>query len=358
MQPSMTKHVLFFSFIFSLLITLFFQFYSPLLVPIGISLFLSFLLSPLVDRLERKKIPRAVSSLILIKMTLLFLTLISFRLLPYLYHESLYFISMIPQALKVIDEKWLPALRELVLSTNLVDGVAFDKAIESFGDLSSLSTRAYSTLNTVWQTVPKLIGTVVNIVLIPLITFFSLVNMPKLKKNALILIPYTLREHVSELTKKLSTTLRSLLKGQALVALSVGILYSISFYVIGLESGIVIGIITGVARMVPYLDLIVGGTLSLIVVFSNFTSWTDLIPVSLVFLIIGSLDGMLIAPRILGRQAGLHPLVVILSLLSFASLYGFWGFVLAIPAIAVFKDLVTFLLPYYYRSSFYKKFNS
>lgn len=358
MLPANAKRALFLLVILLGTLSLFLKFYSPLLVPIGISFFLSFLLSPLVDRLETKKVPRAVSSLLLIAITLLVLTFISFRLLPYLYRESLYFISMIPGALKQLDEKWIPALRELALSTKLVDGIAFDRVMASLGDFSSISARAYSTLNTVWQTVPKLIGTLVNIVLIPMITFFALVNMPKLRKSALTFVPYDLRDPSSELVMKLSTTIRSLLKGQALVALSVGVLYSISLSLIGLESGFLIGVITGIGRMIPYVDLLLGGTLSLIVVFYNFSSWTDLIPVSLVFLIVGSLDGMLIAPRILGRQAGLHPLVVILSLLSFANLYGFWGFVLAIPAIAVFKDLVLFLLPYYYRSSFYKKFKS
>ena len=349
------KRLLFFLFFSFLLSALFFRVYSPLLTPIGISLFLCFLLSPLVNKLETFKIPRTFSSLFLVVTTLVIITIIMIIALPYAYNELRSLISMIPKALQIVEEKWIPALREFLITARVTDGLSFDKMMSQIGDFSQISNKAYATLNTVLHTIPKLIGTMVNLILIPMITFFALVNMPKIKENLLTLVPFDLRGPTTEIFSKLSHTIRSLLKGQALVAFFVGILYCLAFSLIGLQSAIAIGIITGVGRLIPYVDMILGGSLSLLVVFSNFEGWTDLIPVAIAFFVVGSLDGMLIAPKILGKHAGLHPVVVILSLLSFASLYGFWGFVLAIPAIAIFKDILFFTLPYYYRSEFYKK---
>lgn len=355
MLSSNAKRSYFFFFLVFFIFFAIYKIYASLIIPIGISLFLCFLLSPLVAKLEQYKIPRALSSFFLIILTLTVITVVSIKAVPYFYNELLYLVTMIPKALEIIDKNWIPNIREFMVSAKLIDEVGFEKMVAKFGDLSQISTQAYLALDTIWKTVPKLIGTVINMILIPMVTFFVLINIETLKKIMTTFIPYDLRSPITKCLNKMNQTIRSLLKGQVLVALIVGTLYTISFSIIGLESGVAIGIITGVGRLIPYVDLILGGVLSLIVVFSNFTSWTDLIPVLSIFLIVGSLDGMLIAPKILGRQTGLHPLTVILSLLAFANLYGFWGFVLAIPTIAILKDFVIFLMPYYYRSNFYKK---
>ena len=358
MFSNRTKRIFVFCFVIFCALTLFTKIFTSLLTPIGVSLILCFLLSPLVLKLESYKISRVVSTLILLLITLIIITITFVIAMPYLYRELLYLVSMIPDALNHINQEWIPALKELALSTRMIDAEEFDRTVSGFKNTSQISYQAYATLNTLWESVPGLIGTVVNLILIPVITFFTLVNIPLIKKSLQTLVPSELRKELGSLLTRITTTLRSLIKGQLLVGLAAAAMYSAAFWMIGLQAGITIGIITGLARLIPYMDVVLGWGLSLIVVLSNFNHWTDLLPLAIVFLVVGILDGMVVAPRILGKQTGLHPLFVVLSLLGFAHLYGFWGFILAIPTIAILKDLILFLLPSYYRSDFYKKFNS
>ena len=123
--------------------------------------------------------------------------------------------------------------------------------------------------------------------------------------------------------------------------------------VFGFPFAISIAIVAGICRVVPYLDVVVGGLLSLIVILSNFENYGQVIGIVAVFGVVQAADGMFITPRIIGERVGIHPIVVILSVLALGDWFGFWGVLLAIPAVAVGKILAGALLPYYKRSHVY-----
>ncbi len=85
----------------------------------------------------------------------------------------------------------------------------------------------------------------------------------------------------------------------------------------------------------------------MIALLTDFHGWGQLLGLLLVFVIVQSVDGVLITPRIIGKQSGLHPFVVIISVISFAQLFGFWGVLLAVPVIAVAKVIITAAIPFY-----------
>ena len=135
-----------------------------------------------------------------------------------------------------------------------------------------------------------------------------------------------------------------------MVAGILAVLYILGFSIIGLQGAFAIGLIAGACRIINYLDVIVGGTLSLMVILSDFQGIGQLLAVAGVFLVVQSVDGMFITPRVIGDRVGLHPVLVIVSILSFGDLFGFWGVLLAIPVLAVAKVLWFSTKPFYLAS--------
>ncbi len=165
-------------------------------------------------------------------------------------------------------------------------------------------------------------------------------------------------EPVKDVAVSVDHTLRNVIKGQITVAGILTLMYVIGFGLVnilfGFPSAIAIAIVAGVCRIVPYLDIFVGLVLSGIVITSNFQNWGQVIGVVGVIAVVQLIDGMYITPRVVGERVGLHPLIVILSVLAFADWFGFWGVLLAIPTVAVAKIVFMSLMPLYRSSQVFR----
>ena len=138
-----------------------------------------------------------------------------------------------------------------------------------------------------------------------------------------------------------------------IVAAILAVLYVVGLSFIGLPQAVAIGVVAGICRMIPYLDVVVGGGLSLIVLLADFQGATQLLSVAIVFLVVQAIDGLLITPRVVGERVGLHPMVVITSVLAFANWFGFWGVLVALPVVAIVKALLVTARPFYLASQLY-----
>jgi predicted PurR-regulated permease PerM len=133
-----------------------------------------------------------------------------------------------------------------------------------------------------------------------------------------------------------------------------GLIYTIGLPSVGLEAGAAIGVVAGVCRIIPYVDVIVGGLLSAIVIIYTGASAFTAFGTVAIFAGAQTLDAILITPRVIGDRVGLHPLIVMLSVLSFGYWLGFYGVLLAIPLLALGKVTVDMFLPYYLNSAAYR----
>lgn len=346
------KRFLIFILAAGLITSLILYIYQSLIVPIGISVFLTYLLIPLVEKLD-SFLPRTVVVSLLLVTTILLVSFAVIRLFPVLYKEVLHLILQIPTVVDVAINSWLPYLREMVGSSKLIDEQDFDKLISEIASVSQVSEKAVSALSTIWSSFPKVLGTVINLVMTPLITFFLLLHWERIKGFLGKYVPVDLKSDCKRFFERVDETLSSVIKGQITVAGILAGLYILGFSIIGLDAAVVIGLVSGVCRIVPYLDIIVGGSLSLVAVLSHFQSVGQIVGVVIVFVVVQTLDGMLITPRVIGERAGLHPAVVIVSVIAFGSFWGFWGVILAIPLVAVVKSLWLAATPYYFASKLY-----
>lgn len=327
--------------------------YKALIVPFFLGLFFSYFLCPIVDRIDEYKVPRVLSVTLIILLAFTVMGIAIVEVIPYIYAELLNLIKLAPNVIAFVSERAFPVMKEYLLGLGFFDEKTLQYILGQANTMLQWSDRVLDALTTIWKSAPQVVGTLLNIVMTPLFTFFFVKDKKKIVAFLTDLTPVDLRYPVASLLKRISRTLHSVIKGQILVAFILAILYVIGFSLAGVHAAVSIGLIAGICRLIPYLDVIVGALLCMTVMLANWQGFGQLFFVAGVIGAVQALDGMLITPRVIGERLGVHPLLVIITVIGFADFWGFWGVLLAVPTIAVVKVLLLVLRPYYENSSAY-----
>jgi predicted PurR-regulated permease PerM len=140
-----------------------------------------------------------------------------------------------------------------------------------------------------------------------------------------------------------------------MVMIALGILYSLGLGIVGIDLALLIGMISGLASIVPYLGFIIGITMASVAAFFQFHDLLHLGYVAIVFIIAQSIEGMFLTPWFVGDKIGMHPVAVIFAVLAGGQLFGFVGILLALPVAAVIMVFLRFFRESYLSSGLYKK---
>ena len=198
-----------------------------------------------------------------------------------------------------------------------------------------------------------LLGWIANIVLLPVLTFFFLRDWDLFVGRVAALVPRDHAETVSRLAMESSAVLGAFLRGQLLVMLVLGVLYGIGLSLVGLNLGILIGIVAGVLTFVPYLGpatvILLGGIAALV----QYGDWQHLLGVLAVFSIGQVIESYWLTPKLVGDRIGLHPVAVIFAVLAGGQLFGFLGMLLALPVAAIANVLLRYAHERYTHSRLY-----
>ncbi|MBI4005194.1 MAG: AI-2E family transporter, partial [Gammaproteobacteria bacterium] len=198
-----------------------------------------------------------------------------------------------------------------------------------------------------------LLGWLAYLLLIPVVTFYLLRDWDILVNKIHELIPSQYSQLVTRLARDCDDVLAEFLRGQLLVMLGQGIIYSIGLWLAGLEVALLIGMLAGLVSFVPYLGFIVGISAAAIAALVQFNDVIHLVYVILVFGIGQMIEGMVLSPWLVGDRIGLHPVAVIFAVMAGGQLFGFFGVLLALPVAAVIVVLLRHLRSHYLQSSFY-----
>ncbi len=326
---------------------LLFVLYQAIMVAVSVSCLLAYILVPVVERLDHKYPGRRVWIVTGIVVTLfLALFVIAAALLPAIYYEAEAIFKLFPGAWEYLSRQFDP-LKARLVGTGLIGSQTLDEMVSGFDLMGQVTAQIKSGFESVLASAPVVMGGLLNFALIPVFTFFLLKDFAQARQLIHQFIPRDIREMFDAFRLKLDRTLKSVLKGQMTVALVLAGLYMIGLAIVGISNGLAIGFIAGLCRIVPYLDVVVGLTLSLVVIITQNAGMNQLVGVAIVFGVVQALDGMAITPRIVGEKAGLHPAIIIASVMAFGDWFGFFGILLAVPLVATAMVLIEFLYPYY-----------
>jgi predicted PurR-regulated permease PerM len=174
-----------------------------------------------------------------------------------------------------------------------------------------------------------------NLVLIPVVLFYLLRDWDIMLAKIHHLLPREVESKILALTKECDEVLGAFIKGQLMVMLALGIVYSVGLWLVGLDLALLLGMLAGIASIVPYMGFIVGIVAAAIATMVQFNDPTILLWVTLVFMLGQVLEGMVLTPLLVGDKIGLHPVAVIFSIMAGGQLFGFIGILIALPVAAV-----------------------
>ena len=326
---------------------------APVLTPFVIAALLGWLGDPVVDRLEAAGRSRSTAVAIVFSVMSLLFVIVLLLLLPMVQRQVITLIQSLPRYLAWVGDTllpWVEARTRIDVDRYLDMGYLVTMVREHWESAGGV---ARTVLGYVTRSGSMLIGLAVNAVLVPVLAFFFLRDWDALVERIAALVPPRHLPTVSRLARESDAVLGGFLRGQFLVMVILGIGYAVGLQIVGLDLGILIGLIAGLLTFVPYVgpaSLLVLGSIAALVQFGD---WQHLVGVLVVFGVGQVIESYWLTPKLVGDRIGLHPMAVIFSVLAGGQLFGFLGMLLALPVAAVTNVLLRYAQERYRASRLY-----
>jgi predicted PurR-regulated permease PerM len=339
------------------------SFLQPVLIPVAVAAILAFLLEPVVKFSMRLRLSRLASIVIVyVAFACFFLGLIIY-IAPPVYRQSIALAQNFPSYMTKTEALATSTLNQL---QKLTEFDPFDAKQEphSAGDQMTVIVRDAIKEAGTWiqQKFPDLaveagrfvqrslggflgvFGFLLSMILVPIFLFFFLRDSASIADNWSRYLPMRaspLKSEIVSLVGEINSYLISFFRGQLIVSLIDGVMIAVALLFLGLDFAILIGIMVGVLGLIPYLGMMICYIPAVIIAAAQFGDLMHPLLVTLIFILANNIDGIFIAPKIVGESVGLHPLTVIFSVLAWSLILGgLLGAILAVPLTATLKVLL------------------
>ncbi len=330
---------------------------APVITPFAVSAALAYLFDPLTDKLEGVKLGRwewsRTFAVILVFALITGIFVLSILVIvPLIQNQVQDLVAKTPEFLEWLGETAWPWVQaKLGFEGIYLDATTITENLKAYW--KEASSALLTVLGTLFQSGQAVMGFFVNLVLIPVVTFYLLRDWDKLIGGIRMMLPRKHEPLISRLAGEIDDVLGAFMRGQLIVMLALGLVYSIGLWVIGLDLAVIIGLTAGLLSIVPYLGTFVGVGAALIAAIFQFQDFPHLLMVAGVFMAGQMLEGMVLTPKLVGDRVGLHPVAVIFAVLAGGQLAGFLGILLALPVAAALNVLVRHIHAEYRKSDFY-----
>ena len=331
------QKIIFFILLVVLCIVIF-DYISELLPPFLLAFIFSYLLSPIVDRLEfifQKRILAVIALYIGISIGL---TFFFNYIIPLLISEFNELSSNIPFYLSILKE-W-----SINLKTNIEINFPI---IQQLNVLDNIQTQIQDIIFNLAQRIPTLFlstfSTLSYLLLIPIILFFFLFQGPDLKIAFFRIIPNKYFEVLIYLFYSIGNKIGNYLRGILIETLIVGFLSFIVLLILGANYSVLLGTLAGIMNLIPYLGPFLGAIPALIVLYLQFKSFNIIVYIIIGYGLIQVLDNIILKPIIYSQSVDIHPLAILVFLLVGGMVAGIWGLILAVPFAGILKVTISIL---------------
>ena len=305
-------------------------FFSNLIMPLLIAIVLAYLLEVPIRLLERF-MPRTLSVVIVLGSTLSLVSFLLVVLLPSLWNQAVNFIRDLPNMLNLLSE-WVQTLPEHY--PELIDYSMLDSVVSSvrakilgYGE-SLLSISVNSLIN--------LVSLGIYAFLVPLMVFFLLKDKSLCLNSLANLLPKN-RRLATRVWVEMQEQIANYIRGKCLEIAIVGVVSYIIFIFFDLRYPLLLSVIVGLSVLVPYIGAVLAKIPIALIALMQFGLSPEFYYLILAFVISQLLDGNLVVPFLFSEAVNLHPLTIIIAVLIFGGLWGFWGVFFAIPLATLVK---------------------
>ena len=324
--------------------------FHAILMPFVVALVLGYLLDPLVARMERLRLGRGGATTIILVGSIVVVGIAVAVFSPMLVRQLAGFIKALPELAKRAQDLASAAGEQVTHGKigELLDRYGFGSSVADVKNgASDYVNKAVAWLaasgNGLLSQTAALLDLLSLVVITPVVTFYILLDWPRMVGSLDGLVPPRNRDTVHAIARDIDGAMAGFMRGQLLVCLFLAAWYGIGLTVVGLNFGLLIGLLGGILSFVPYVGSLIVLVLSLLIaVVQGWPSW-HLPALALGVVLIGQfLEGNVLSPKLVGDKVGLHPVWIIFALLGFGSVFGFTGLLVAVPVASAIGVLLRY----------------
>ena len=335
--------------------------YGGPLGPFVIALAGAYLVSPAVDALARRRIPRALAILLVTALPLAIISLLIAAGGPQLWDQFAALASRIPRLAETLVA-WFEDIRTSVSHLRFLtreqrtwlgtlDATDVSRYLQQHAD--AILAHAVNWGLNATQQVGTVLGFLGYLVITPVVAFYLLHDWPMLVTTLENMVPPGRRPAILGFVREYDAALGRWIRGQMIEATVVATLTTIGLALVGVPSALLLGLINGAFNVIPFIGFAIALVPALIVGLSMDDPAGGLLRVAGVFVVVNLIDGNVTGPRFVGRSVGLPPVAMMLAMVLGGAVLGFIGFVLAVPLATLVKMILERMVGRYKRSGFY-----
>lgn len=334
--------------LFAALFFALFWFLGDVMLPFILGMALAYCLDPLADKLENIGFSRILATVTITILAILLFVVMALLVVPSLVDQALALVNIAPQLFQDLQAFLTERFPSLVdEQSNL------RKSLGNLGE--TIQSRGGELLNGVLASLQNVLNVIVLVVLVPVITFYLLLDWDRMVARIDDLLPRDHAPVVRRLASEIDSTLAAFIRGQGTVCLILGTFYAVALMLVGLQFGLVVGFIAGLISFIPYVGALVGGVLAIgLAIFQFWGEWHWIGAVAAIFAIGQMLEGNVLTPKLVGGSVGLHPVWLIFALSAFGTMFGFVGMLVAVPVAASIGVLARYGISQYKEGRLYR----
>lgn len=343
---------IFFWLFSALCLFLFIWVFKEILLPFVVGIAIAYLLNPLLLKLDRYKVSRTVVTIFILTLFLVIFVALCAVVVPPLYREI---VQLAERAPEYFDTFWnhlqpyFKMVEETVNEENLDESIQQALKDNIGGALGAGTNLLARLLNGGLA----LVEFATFIIVTPLVAFFMMVEWQRITAWVDTHLPRHSYDEVKDLLSRIDSKISGFIRGQLLVAMTLGLLYALALSIAGLQYGFLIGIAAGALSVIPLFGSVVGLFASVGVAWLQTSDISFVMTVAGIFLVGQFLEGNFITPKLMGESVGLHPLWILFALMAGGAMFGIVGMVLAVPVAATAGVILSFMLQQYKDSPYY-----
>lgn len=308
-----------------------------ILAPLLVSVVFIFLLNPIVSSLKRRGVPRVLGTALGFLILIGALVLLGILVIPSIVDQATSFTETFPE----IFDNTQQQVSDLIVYFGFepVDFWTYDELLGYLNDPANQETITGFLFGWLRGITAGVFEFILVFLLGPVLAFYLLIDLPNVQQRVLQLVPMRNRAETAYVGRDVNAAVGGFLRGQLIVALIVGVLLSLGYWLIDLPFWLLIGMVGGFLNIVPFLGPWVGGILGVIVAVAT-TDLTTAIWAAAVAVVVQQVDNNFVSPTVLRATVRLHPAVTLLVIVLAGAVAGFWGIIIAVPLAAATKIIV------------------
>ncbi len=324
---------------------------SSILLPFVVGMAIAYFLDPVADWLEKRKFSRIVASTLILLTFFLTTAALMIMLFPLLKRQVVDLFQMVPNIVETLRMEALPWLEGVVAEVPPETMDDIRTAVKEFaGNAAKWVTKVAANI---WSGGLAFFNMLSLLVITPLVAFYLLRDWDLITEKIDSWLPRRAQPKIREQVGAIDDTLAAFVRGQSSVCLVLALFYGVGLTLVGLKSGLLVGVGAGFISFIPYVGAAIGLAIGVGIASFQFSEWAPICIVAVIFLVGQTLESYVLTPRLVGNRVGLHPVWIIFSLLAGGALFGFTGVLLAVPVAAVIGVLARFAITQYMTSPLY-----